>query len=60
VAPTEQEKYLKVYTMYKPLFALLTPAASENVRKKNFERVFDEARRRVRAWERANVKEQTR
>ncbi len=60
VAPTDQDKYLKVYNMYKPLFALLTPAASENVRKKNFERVFDEARRRVRAWERANVKEQTR
>jgi Amidohydrolase len=58
VAPTDQEKYLKVYTMYKPLFALLTPAASENVRKKNFERLFDEARRNVRAWERANVKEQ--
>ncbi len=56
VAPTEQAKYLKVYDMYGPLFAKLTPEASEKVRKGNYERLFDEARRRVRAWEKANVK----
>jgi len=56
VAPTDQSKYLKVYTMYAPLFARLTPEASEKVRKGNYARLFDEARRRVRAWERANVK----
>jgi hypothetical protein len=55
VAPTEQVKYLKVYDMYAPLFARLTPEASEKVRKGNYERLFDEARRRVRAWEKANV-----
>jgi len=54
VAPTEQVKYLKVYDMYKPLFAKLTPEASEKVRKGNYERLFDEARRKVRAWEKAN------
>jgi len=56
VAPTEQAKYLKVYGMYAPLFAKLTPEASEKVRKGNYERLFDDARRKVRAWEKANVK----
>ena len=56
VAPTEQAKYLKVYDMYAPLFAKLTPEASEKLRKGNYERLFDEARRRVRAWEKANVR----
>ena len=56
VAPTDQAKYLKVYDLYAPLFAKLTPEASEKLRKGNYERVFDEARRKVRAWEKANVK----
>jgi predicted TIM-barrel fold metal-dependent hydrolase len=56
VAPKEQAKYLKVYDMYAPLFAKLTPEASEKVRKGNYERLFDEARRRVRAWEKENAK----
>jgi predicted TIM-barrel fold metal-dependent hydrolase len=56
VAPTEQAKYLKVYDMYAPLFARLTPAASEKLRRGNYERLFDEARRKVRAWEKANVR----
>jgi predicted TIM-barrel fold metal-dependent hydrolase len=57
VAPTEQAAYLKVYTMYAPLFARLTPDASEKLRKKNYERLFDAARLKVRSWERGNVKE---
>jgi hypothetical protein len=56
VAPTEQAKYLRVYDLYAPLFAKLTPEASEKVRKGNYERLFDEARRKVRAWEKANPK----
>ena len=56
VAPTEQSKYLKVYDMYAPLFAKLTPEASEKLRKGNYERLFDQARREVRAWEKANVR----
>ena len=55
VAPTNQSAYLKTYDMYAPLFAQLTKDASEKVRKGNYERLFDEARRKVRAWERANV-----
>lgn len=56
VASQDQGSYLKVYDMYRPLFAQLTPDASEKLRKGNYERLFDEARRRVRAWEKANVK----
>jgi predicted TIM-barrel fold metal-dependent hydrolase len=56
VAPQEQTKYLKVYDLYAPLFAKLTPEASEKVRKGNYERLFDQARLRVRAWEKENVK----
>jgi hypothetical protein len=59
VAPREQAAYLKVYGMYAPLFARLTPEASEKLRKGNYERLFDEARRKVRAWEKANVAPQS-
>src|SRR5262245_13423705 len=59
VAPTEQAKYLKVYDMYAPLFARLTPDASEKVRLGNYARLFDEARRKVRTWEKANVRPQS-
>jgi Amidohydrolase len=55
VAPSDQSQYLKVYKMYEPLFAQLTPSASEQLRKGNYLRLFDEARRRVRAWEKTNV-----
>jgi hypothetical protein len=60
VAPTNQHNYLKVYRMYEPLFARLSPPVGEQVRKGNYERIFDDARRRVRAWEKANLKEGTR
>ena len=42
--------------MRAPLLAKLTPDAKEKLMKGNYERLFDEARRRVRAWEKANVK----
>jgi len=56
VAPTEQAKYLKVYDLYAPLLAQLTPEARQKLLKGNYERLFDQARQRVRAWEKANVK----
>lgn len=56
VAPANQEKYLRVYNQYEPFWKLLTPEASEKVRKKNYERIFDEARRKVRSWEAAHLK----
>jgi hypothetical protein len=55
VAPPDQARYMKVYEMYAPLFAALPPDVSAKLRTGNYERLFDEARRKVRAWERANV-----
>jgi hypothetical protein len=43
--------------MYQPLWAKLTPTAREKVLKGNYARIFDTARLRVRAWEKANVGE---
>jgi hypothetical protein len=51
VAPKNQQEYLKTYRIYDPLWALLTKDASLKVRKANYERVFDEAAKRVRTWE---------
>lgn len=55
VAPADQSTYLKVFYQYSPLWKLLNPEASEKVRKGNYERLFDRARQRVRAWEQAHV-----
>ena len=56
VAPANQEKYLKIYNQYEPFWKLLTTEASEKVRKGNYERIFDAAKRKVRSWESANVR----
>jgi predicted TIM-barrel fold metal-dependent hydrolase len=56
VAPSSQEKYLKVYYQYDPLWKMLEKETSEKVRKGNYERIFDAARQRVRAWEAAHLK----
>ena len=55
VAPRDEDHYLGVYRMYEPLWQALTPQARHLVLKGNYERVFDEAAARVRAWEAANV-----
>jgi predicted TIM-barrel fold metal-dependent hydrolase len=52
VAPAGPAPYFAVYEMWAPVWRLLTPDASLKVRKGNYERIFDEGRRRVRAWER--------
>ncbi len=54
VAPRTEQKYLNVFEIYQPLWKALSPEASEQVRKGNYERIFDAARVRVRAWEAAN------
>jgi hypothetical protein len=56
VAPANQQKYLKVYDTYKPLLERLTPEARRKLLKGNYERLFDAARSKVRAWERSNVR----
>jgi Amidohydrolase len=53
VAPQNQEQYLRVYRQYAPLWNLLDKDASEKVRLGNYERIFNEARVKVRAWEKA-------
>lgn len=58
--PADRNAYLKVYRLYAPLFSRLTPSASEQVRKGNYLRIFDEARRTVRFWEHANIKDDAR
>ena len=55
VAPADAQAQIKVFDMYAPLWKLLTPEASQKVRIGNYERLFDEGRRRVRAWEKANA-----
>jgi predicted TIM-barrel fold metal-dependent hydrolase len=56
VAPPDQKFYIAVYEMYGPLWKALTPETSEKIRKGNYIRLFDEGRRKVRAWEQANIK----
>lgn len=51
VAPSSVDAMVAVYEDYAPLWAELTPEASLKVRKGNFNRLFDEAKIRVRAWE---------
>jgi predicted TIM-barrel fold metal-dependent hydrolase len=55
VAPPDQPTYLRVYEQYQPLWAALGDEASAKVRKGNYERLFDAARGKVRAWERDHV-----
>ena len=56
VAPQDQAAQLRVYHLWDPIWAQLTPEASLKIRKGNYERIFDSARLKVRAWEQANVK----
>jgi Amidohydrolase len=56
VAPADQAAQLRVYHLWDPVWAALTPEASLKIRKGNYERIFDAARAKVRAWEKANVK----
>jgi hypothetical protein len=56
VAPANQANYLRVFEQYGPLWALLTEEASAKVRKENYARIFDDARRKVRAWESAHTR----
>jgi len=53
VAPSNQEQYLRVYYQYAPLWNLLDEKTREKVLKGNYERLFDGARKQVRAWEMA-------
>lgn len=54
VAPTNPEMYYAVYNKYDALWKALKPETSEKLRKGNYERLFDDARQKVRAWEKAH------
>jgi hypothetical protein len=56
LAPAGAAPYYRVYDLWQPVWRLLTPETGAKVRKANYERIFDEARRRVREWERVNVR----
>jgi hypothetical protein len=56
VAPAGAEPYFRVFDLWTPVWKQLTPETSRKVRLGNYERLFDEARRRVRAWEAADAK----
>jgi predicted TIM-barrel fold metal-dependent hydrolase len=56
VAPAGPEPYFSVFEMWAPVWQQLTPEASLKIRRRNYERIFDEARRRVREWERTNLR----
>jgi hypothetical protein len=55
VAPATVEPQMNVYAMYDPLWKLLTKEASHLVRMGNYERLFNQGRQKVRAWEKANL-----
>ncbi len=56
VAPAGPQPYFAVFEMWAPVWKQLNADASLKVRRGNYERIFDEGRRRVRAWEAANAK----
>jgi hypothetical protein len=54
VAPKDQDSYYAVFDLWAPIWRQLSHGASVKVRTGNYERLFDEGRRRVRAWEQAH------
>jgi len=53
VAPNPKT-YYNVYEMYQPLWDQLTPEAREKILLGNYERIYDNARKKVTAWEKKN------
>ena len=56
VAPPDRETYLKIHALYAPLLDRLDVSTREKLLKGNYERLFDAARVRVRAWEKDNLR----
>jgi hypothetical protein len=56
VAPSSPKPYYAVFDLWAPVWKELTPEASQRIRIGNYERIFDDGRRRVRAWEAAHAK----
>ena len=56
VAPKTQADYLKAFDVYQRLWERLDADTASKVKSKNFERIFDTARAKVRAWEAAQLR----
>ena len=55
VAPKTADSMIAVYDAYEPIRSLLTAEAKAKIFKGNYERLFDLARTKVRAWEETNL-----
>jgi hypothetical protein len=55
VAPKDPKSYYAVYDMWKPVFDRLDKEAKSKILRGNYERIFDQARKNVRTWERTHV-----
>jgi len=55
VAPKDPKPYYAVFEMWKPVFDLVGKEARDKILKGNYERIFDQGRKNVRAWERAQL-----
>jgi Amidohydrolase len=54
-APATESQYTRVFLQYERLWQSLDADTSRKVRLQNYERIFDEARRKVRHWEAAHA-----
>ena len=55
VSPSSWESYARTHEVYRPLWGRLDAGVRAQVAKGNYERVFDAAEPRVRAWERRQL-----
>ena len=55
VAPKSQADYLNAFDAYQKLWQRLDAETAKKVKAKNFERIFDAARVKVRAWESSHI-----
>ncbi|HET9325808.1 MAG TPA: amidohydrolase family protein [Candidatus Eisenbacteria bacterium] len=55
VAPAGPKPYYAVFEMWKPVFDLVAKESRDKILKGNYERIFDQGRKNVRAWERAQI-----
>ena len=57
VASRTQADYLKAYVAYQRLWERLDADTAAKVKTKNYQRLFDAAREKVRAWEAAQKRQ---
>jgi predicted TIM-barrel fold metal-dependent hydrolase len=55
VAPTSIDANVRVFHLWDPIFAKIRPETKQSILFGNYERIFDAARVRVRAWEHTHV-----